>query len=183
MKTKCFLLVTFLTVVLSSVNAQTKIPSSDEVLKSAYDQARLENKNVFVIFHASWCGWCHKMDSSMNDISCRKFFSDNYITCHLTVDESKDKKNLENAGAVEFRINYHGENAGLPFWLIFDKNGKLLADSKMRPEGAGPETKGENIGCPASIDEVAYFVHLLKTTSKLSPDQLKIIEERFSKNK
>ena len=179
---KQFLLLAFSAVLLNAVAAQTTAPSSDDILQTAYKQARLENKNVFVIFHASWCGWCHKMDSSMNDISCRKFFTDNYVTCHLTVDESKNKKDLENPGAVAFRAKYHGEDAGLPFWLIFDKKGKLLADSRMRPEGAGLDTKGESIGCPASKEEVAYFIKLLKASSALTYPQLKIIEERFLKN-
>ncbi len=33
--------------------------------------------------------------------------------------------------------------------FVFGKNGKLLADSKRRPEGGGLET-GDNKGCPAS---------------------------------
>ena len=148
MKTKHFLLLAFAISMCTAVVAQPTM--TENILQKAYKQARLENKKVFVIFHASWCGWCHKMDSSMNDKSCQKFFNDNYIICHLTVDESKDKKNLETPGADEFRKKYHGENAGLPFWLIFDKKGKLLADSKMRADGAGLDTKGESIGCPAS---------------------------------
>ena len=80
-------------------NAQSPASATD-VLKEAYQQAAKENKNVFVIFHASWCGWCHKMDKSMNDPICKKFFDDNYIIRHLVVDEAKDKKNLENPGAA-----------------------------------------------------------------------------------
>ena len=181
MKTKHFLLLAFAISMCTAVVAQPTM--TENILQKAYKQARLENKKVFVIFHASWCGWCHKMDSSMNDKSCQKFFNDNYIICHLTVDESKDKKNLETGGADEFRKKYHGENAGLPFWLIFDKNGKILADSKMRAEGKGLDAEGESIGCPASKEEVAYFIKLLKQTSSLTAAQLKIIEERFSKNK
>lgn len=30
--------------------------TATEILSKASEQAKLENKNVFVIFHASWCG-------------------------------------------------------------------------------------------------------------------------------
>src|SRR5215212_8327496 len=90
--------------------------SADEIMQQAYQQAAKEKKKVLVIFHASWCGWCHKMDSSMNDKNCRKFFEDNFVTCHMVVNESKDKKNLENPGADEFKIKYHGDGVGIPFW-------------------------------------------------------------------
>ncbi len=42
-----------------------------QCLKESMQQAAAENKNVFIIFHASWCGWCHKMDTSMNDQSVK----------------------------------------------------------------------------------------------------------------
>ena len=59
--------------------AFTQVRSATEILNEANAQAAKENKNVFVIFHASWCGWCHKMDSAMNDPVCKKFFDDNFI--------------------------------------------------------------------------------------------------------
>ncbi len=155
--------------------------SAETILKNACSQAAKENKNVFIIFHASWCGWCHKMDKSMNDETCKKFFEDNFVIRHLVVDESDDKKNLENPGADELRKKYYGNGQGIPFWLLFDKNGKLLSDSKMRAEGAGPET-GENTGCPASDKEVAYFISVLQKTTKLNPAELEIIRKRFRQN-
>ena len=163
-----------------AANAQ-KVPSVKEVLKEAYQQAAKENKNVFIIFHASWCGWCHKMDTSMNDPVCKNFFDENYVVRHLVVDESKDKKALENPGANELKTKYNGEGQGIPFWLIFDKEGNLLADSKARKEGEGAD-KGENSGCPATEKEVSFFIDVLKKTSNLSSDQLKIIRTRFRKN-
>ena len=164
-----------------SVKAQLPPASASEIMKQAYEAAARENKNVFLMFHASWCGWCHKMDNSMNDPACQKFFNDNYVVCHLVVDETKDKKNLENPGADELREKYHGDGIGIPFWLLFDKNGNLLADSKMRAAGEGPE-KGENTGCPASEKEVDYFISILKKTSTISDEQSAIIRKRFREN-
>ena len=157
------------------------VPSADKVMKTAFEQAVKEKKNVLLMFHASWCGWCHRMDSSLNDPAVRKFFDDNYVITHLVVDESPANKNLENAGANEIRTKYHGDGIGIPFWLVFDRYGILLADSKIRKNNEGPEA-GINIGCPANPEEVTSFVEILKKTSKITDPQLSIIAERFKKN-
>lgn len=162
-------------------SAKSQVASADAIMKEAYQLAAKEKKNVFVMFHASWCGWCHKMDSSMNDPACKKLFDDNYVIRHLVVDEVKAKKDLENPGANELRKKYFGEGEGIPYWLVFDKEGKLLADSKMRADGDGPE-RGQNTGCPATVEEVAYFIGVLKKTSRLNDADLSIIQKRFRRN-
>lgn len=162
-------------------SAQPAPQSADEIMKDARKQADKEHKNVFVMFHASWCGWCHRMDNSMNDEACKKFFTDNYVIRHLVVDESADKLNLENPGAKELRTKYYGDGQGIPYWLIFDKEGKLLSDCKIREKDAAPES-GNNIGCPSSEKEVAYFLDILKKTSGLNTAQLEIIRKRFREN-
>ena len=165
-----------------ALKAQQTPASADEVLKEAFSQAGRQNKNVFVIFHASWCGWCHRMDTSMNDPSVKAYFDKNYVVRHLTVMEAKDKKALENPGAQELLVKYHGDKQGIPFWLVFDKNGKLLGDSQIRPAGAGFDTPGQNVGCPPKDDELAHFVQLLKKTSRLSTEQQAAVEKRFLQN-
>ncbi|HYE55563.1 MAG TPA: thioredoxin family protein [Chitinophagaceae bacterium] len=164
------------------LQAQETPKHTNDILKEAYQQAAKEKKNVFVIFHASWCGWCHKMDTAMNDKLVKKFFDDNYVIRHLVVHEAKDKKHLENPGAMDLLAKYKGQDQGIPFWLIFDKNGRLLADSQMRPAGAGPSEPGKNTGCPASEEEVAHFIRVLETTSPLNAEQLAIVKARFLKN-
>lgn len=156
-------------------------PPAEKVLKDAMQRAAHEHKNVFIIFHASWCGWCQRMDSIMNSVACKKLFNDNFVIEHLTVMESKSKLNLENPGAQDVLKKYNGEGQGIPFWLIFDAKGNLLGDCLIRPEGADLTTKGENTGCPATKEEVAHFLKVLKKTSALNASQLAVVEKSFTK--
>jgi thioredoxin-related protein len=168
MKLKSLFICFFLMGSITAVKAQEQ---ASAVLEKAYQQAKKENKKVLVIFHASWCGWCKKMDNNMTTDATKKLFDDNYVVAHLTVQESPKNKNLENPGGDEVLKKYKGAQAGLPFWLILDSNGTLLADSFNE--------KGENSGCPSSPEEVADFVTKLKKTSKLNDKQLVVIKETF----
>ncbi|TSJ37211.1 thioredoxin family protein [Mucilaginibacter corticis] len=176
----------FATIFLSAATlsfAQDAPAPSDAVLKQAYVQAKKEHKNVLLMFHASWCGWCKKMDASLNDPSCKKFIDDNYVVTQLDVLEQPAKANLENPGSLDQLKAFKGEKSGLPFWVILDAKGKLLADSQIRPKGASLDTPGESMGCPAQESEVAYFAQILKSTSKLNDEQLAVISKRFALNK
>lgn len=155
------------------------VPSATEVWKAAEQEAAAENKNVFIIFHASWCVWCHRMDSAMNEPALKPLFEKNYVIRHLTVDESDKFKHLENSGADAFRKKYGGEGQGIPYWLIFNSKGELLQDSRL--EGADGKA-GNNVGCPARPEEVAYFIEVLNKTSDLNQQQLEKIKARFLKN-
>ena len=157
--------------------------SAKEIMNNAFAQAKKEHKNIFVKFSASWCGWCKKMDASMEDPACKKSFNDNFVIVHLVVDESKDNKILETPGANEVRIQYNGDKKqGIPFWFILDDKGNLLADCYMRTKGQLATEKGDNVGCPASNEEVAYFLDVLMKTTTMSKAELNIIGERFREN-
>jgi thioredoxin-related protein len=171
------------TVSMMSFAQEAVMPSTETVMNKAYAQAKAENKKVMVIFHASWCGWCKKMEASINEPTLKKYFDDNYVITYITVKESKGKEHLENPGSLAFLTQYKGEKAGLPFWFIADATGKALADSYIRSEGAGLDTYGNNVGCPASENEVAHFAKVLKSTSKLKDSEIAMISERFAKNK
>jgi thioredoxin-related protein len=162
----------------TNMAAQQKAMPAGQILSVAYKQAADSNKNVLLIFHASWCGWCKKMDSAINDASCKKLFDDNYIIEHLTTNETADKKHLENLGAKEILAHYKAATSGLPVWLVLDKYGNLLGDSFIKEKGKATI----NIGCPANEDEVKKFVKTLKQTSKLTDKELCIIATRFRQN-
>src|SRR4029078_10276812 len=162
----------------TSLFSQKAPSSAEEIMKDAFTLAKKQNKKVLVMFHASWCGWCHKMDTSLNDASVKKFFDDNFVIRHLVVFESKGKENLENPGAEEMLEKHEGKDQGIPFWLIFDKDEKFLFDSRM-PSSANGMEKLVNTGCPASKEEVDYFIEVLKKTTDLKEDQLEKIRTRF----
>lgn len=151
-----------------------KTPSADIILTEARSKAAKENKKVIVIFHASWCGWCRKMDASLNDPSVKDFFEKNYVITHLTIQESNDKKHLENPGAEELNKKWGGDNQGIPFWVVMDKEGKILADSQREP--------GKNVGCPATEEEVNHFINVLKKTSSITNEQIAAVKTRFRRN-
>jgi len=153
-------------------NAQT--PSAEAVLKEATAQASKENKKVMVIFHASWCGWCRKMDTSLNDPSVKAYFDKNYIITHLTIDESPEKKNLENLGAKALNEKWGGKEQGIPFWVVMNKDREILADSQREP--------GKNVGCPATEEEVAHFINVLKKTSSINDTEVAAVKKRFRRN-
>ncbi|HEY0273053.1 MAG TPA: thioredoxin family protein [Chitinophaga sp.] len=154
------------------VKAQTAPPAA-EVLKTAEARAAKEHKNVLVMFHASWCHWCHEMDTAIADAACKPFFERSFVLEHLTVSESPAKKNLENPGAEALLKQYtDGKESGIPFWVVLDPKGKVLADSRQ------PGT-GDNIGCPTTESDVAQLKDILAKTGKGSAAEINAIGERF----
>ncbi|MEJ5994161.1 thioredoxin family protein [Pedobacter sp. Du54] len=183
MKLKSLLLLFVALLIVSTAFSQTAPPSADAVLKEAMKLAKAQKKKVFIKFSASWCGWCHKMDASMNEPEMQPLFEKSFVMRQLTVMESKGKENLETPGALDLLKKYNSDGFGIPVWFIFDTDGKLLVDSHLRPEGVGMEVKGKNIiGCPASKEEVEAFVRALKLTTKLTDAELSKVFVEFRKN-
>jgi thiol-disulfide isomerase/thioredoxin len=181
MKYKIILLavLTAMTVV---VSGQPQAEPASIILDQAYTRAAKEKKNVMVIFHASWCGWCKKLDAAINDPACREFFDRSYVITHLTINESSANKNLENPGAIEIFNDNGGNGEGIPYFLIYNSKGKLLADSKMTVAVSGSEPKLTNIGCPVSVEEIAAFIEILKKTSEITGKEIAEITGRFKNN-
>lgn len=165
----------------ASLDAQTAAPAA-EMLQKAYAKAAKENKNVFVLFTASWCPACKLMDKSMNDSTVKPLFEKNYVITRLVINELKDKQHLVNPGAKEFLAKYKGDKQGIPYWLVMNKDGKLLADSQIRQAGSSLDAPGDNMGCPTKETEVAQLIEILRKTSKLNKEELDLIAASFRKN-
>ncbi|MCE4067549.1 thioredoxin family protein [Chryseobacterium gleum] len=146
---------------------------ADVVVNKAFTEAKAGKKNVLLIFHASWCKWCKMMEKNMNLPETKPIFDKRFVTAYIDVQERGDKKSLENPGGQELMNKYNGENAGLPFWLILNPKGEVLADSF--------DAKGENLGSPATPEEVATFIAKIEKSSKLNKEEAQTIEKVFVK--
>jgi hypothetical protein len=116
----------------------------------------------------------------MNNIVCKKAFQNNYVVEHLTVCESDDNQNEENPSATEMLKKYQPPQSGIPFWLIFDGDGNLIADSQIRPMGASLNTHGKNMGCPTTPKEIESFLNVLRKTSSMNEDELSAVAKVFA---
>ena len=176
---KFFIIIIFF-VVVHNANAQVK--TAQEIISETCKQAAQQNKKAFIIFHASWCIWCKKMDKSLNDSSCKNFFDDNYVISHITVDEEKEKAVLNNPGGTDFLTAHHANEQGIPAWFILDKDGNVIADSQRRLNGEGFNVEGTNVGCPSNETEIEYFISVLQKTSDINSDQIAAVKKRFALN-
>lgn len=146
---------------------------ADVVLKNALTEAKSKNKNVLLVFHASWCKWCHVMEKNMNLPETKPIFDKKFVTAYVDVQEMGDKKKLENPGGEELMDKYKGKDAGLPFWLVLNTKGEVLADSF--------NDKNENLGCPSTAEEVNIFAAKLKKSSRMNDRELQTIQKVFTK--
>lgn len=157
--------------------AQTKPPAASEVLSKGVQAAKAQDKNLLIVFGASWCSWCKRLDAMLESPEVGKLFHDNYVIEHMTIQESKDKLHLENPGGQELVNSSGGTGSGVPVYLFFDGAGKRLATSMAMPGD-------KNIGHPATPEEIKAFDTLLeKTAPKMTAAQRQQVTDYLSKQK
>lgn len=154
-------------------------PSAGELVSRARSEAKKGGKNVLVIFHASWCGWCHRFDKFLDTTDEGKLVKDALEVVHVTVLEDPKHKADENAGGLELMSKFGGKDAGLPFMAILDTNtGKIVVNSLQKPG----DTK-TNTGYPGSASEIAHFVSMLqKGAPKMGDGSVRKVEEWLKAN-
>jgi thioredoxin-related protein len=146
-----------------------------KILETAVKEAEASHRPVFLIFHASWCTWCKKLDAVIETPDVKKLIDAHYVVVHLDVQERGEKiQALENPGGREIMSDLGGSDSGLPFYAFLDGKGKKIADSMIE----GP--KNENIGFPGSELEIALFDRLLKETApRMSADERALVTKHF----
>ena len=149
-----------------SVLGQTGKPdSAQNILKTAVGEAWSSKKNVFLIFHATWCGWCKRLETALENPEIKPILDKNYIIARLDVKERGEKiQTHECPGGNELLTKFGGSKSGLPFIVFLNKKGKMIANSNVMP-------KNQNIGYPGSKEEIAAFMKLLHQTAPRITDK------------
>jgi thioredoxin-related protein len=179
MRSTVFLLSIFLLFIAYPLFCQNTQPDSAQaILKAAVTEAKSSNKNVFLIFHATWCNWCKRLETALEAPEIKKLIDDNYIVVKLDVLEREEKIQInENPGASKVLAEFGWDDkSGIPFMVFLDRKGKMIANSNVMP-------KKQNIGYPGSKEEITAFVKLLKKTAPhMTGRQRAVISDYLKKN-
>jgi len=130
---------------------------AQQVVDQAVAQAKSQQKHVIVYFTASWCGWCHRFQKFLEDPVVGKLMAAHFVSVGLTVDETGEKKALENPGGEELKKKMGG-TGGIPFYFMLDASGRKIGDANGLPDGS-------NIGHPYTAEEIRAFDALLAKTA------------------
>ena len=103
-----------------------------------------------------------------------------YVRVKLTVMESEKFKADENPHGMDVLKELGGEGQGIPYFAAMDKDGKVLMNSKRPVEGK----PAANVGCPATPEEIAYFMTFMeKTAPKITRAERDLIAKRLAEAK
>jgi len=80
---------------------------------SALAKAKKQQKKVFIVFHAEWCHWCHKLEAdTLSKPSVQEKLKD-YVVLHVDADAHRDLARQYGA-------------RGLPSYVVTDADGVSL---------------------------------------------------------
>ncbi len=134
-------------------------PSAASVLASAEAAAAAQHKAVFLIFHASWCGWCHKLDAYLEAPANKAIVDRYFVQARLDVQEHGEQQKLENPGGGATMERVAGGQAGLPYFAFLNEKGGTIVNS-TRPGDSAAKT--ENIGFPDKPYEIDWFLKMIR---------------------
>ena len=132
------------------------------------------------MFHASWCGWCHRLDQFIETPEIKPIVEKYFVPTWLTIQERAEKAALNTPGAGKvWDQSGAGRNTGLPFFAFLDEKGELIVNS-LRPTGSSRE----NIGYPAEPEEIDWFITMLKKAAPgMSQEESDALEHRLRATK
>ncbi|HCS47581.1 MAG TPA: hypothetical protein DIW61_04735 [Candidatus Aminicenantes bacterium] len=135
---------------------------AEEVLRKGLEKAGASGRRVFLHFGAPWCGWCKRLEAWMARPDVAPPLSKEFVEVKIDQDRM--------VGGKEIKVRFPGsEKGGIPWYAVLNPDGKVLVDSSFQ---------GNNIGFPATDQEIAAFGEFLKkgTNSLSQPEIQKLLD-------
>ena len=135
--------------------------SASAILHRAEEQARAEHKNILLEFGASWCVNCRLYDRFLADPQMHSLMDRAFVFVTMDTGENPaDRKHSDTPGGVAFENSVGGKDAGWPFLVILNAEGRPVIDSD-RPDPKA-KTGKDNIGYPVAPEEIDWFDEMLR---------------------
>jgi thiol-disulfide isomerase/thioredoxin len=149
-----------------------KLPTRDAetMLAEGLAKAKAEDKRVFLIMSASWCGPCRLLARFL--VASKAELDRHYVFVKLDV--SRD------AQAESIKKRFKGsESGGVPWYVILDDAGQPLITSNAKE--LEEQYGNTNVGFPSSKEGIDHFLKMLKQTApRLSEDAQTSLRHRLS---
>lgn len=124
--------------------------TAEERIAAAVETARVSGKSVFVSVGTSWGTWCIKLDALLTNAIIGPLLNQHFV--FLSLDQEKVK------GTTAFRAAHAlDRSSGVPWYATLNGQGELIATSDAKP--------AQNTGYPASQEEIAWFMEVLKRSA------------------
>ncbi|WP_197993119.1 hypothetical protein [Gimesia aquarii] len=151
---------------ISFLNEHTIQPlDAQELLATAIQKAKKENKRIIIQETATWCGPCRLLSRFLEKE--RNQWERDYIWI---------KMDHRWTGAREIMLKMRdGADGGIPWWAILDNSSKVLVTSN--------DKDGTNIGFPSDQNGRTHFRTMLeKTAIRLTPTDITTLVDALNKN-
>ena len=125
-----------------------KPPRAEEILARARTQAAEQQKNIFIMFGASWCEPCHELESFLASAQISPIIAKHFVIARVTVaEEFGGNPKLNNPGGEKLFLKLGGQWGNVPFFALVDAKGGEVIITSRRPV----KKKGDSgdIGFPA----------------------------------
>ena len=143
--------------------------SANDLFDRAQTQAQAENKDILMVFSASWCGPCHLYEHFLQDPQMKAINDRAFVVVRIDVGEEfgHDHSHVNTPGGTELRtaLGAVGE-PGFPFIVITSPSGKPIVNSYRKGK------TDANVGYPAAPEEIDWYIKMLKDVPAISPADL-----------
>jgi thiol-disulfide isomerase/thioredoxin len=137
----------------------------------ALAKARSTGKVVFLVFHSTWCGSCQLMYYRLNMGKVAPIFHKYFVVQEIDGWEHQGGDQWENLGAERLHLKFSPQ-CGIPYWVLLNGEGKVIADSKK---------DGNNVGCPFDAATISYLISVVKKAAPtITKAELSSIEKDFN---
>lgn len=145
---------------------------AERMLAEAREKAKTENKRVFFIASASWCGPCRLLSRFL--AAHKEELQDHYV--FVKIDISRDLHADSLCKSLQ-----QGKHEGVPWYAILDENGKPLTTSNAPKTDSRSDSS--NIGFPSSQEGIEHFLTMLKQTApRLTQEQRNALKHGLEKH-